>query len=187
MAEKQTGAAVLDDEAAEKQTALNNLDSLIPDEAAAAGSDSPSVTVTDNAEENLFGLLQLVPIGLNFAGSPKAAGVWSADACRGLSSACVPVFRKYGWGQRIIEFLNTGAGVEEMALAAVAFPIGLATYNGFMMDKAAQKTEQKTEQQAAQNMPGTKGSFEVARSEGGAPINGIDSGYPKIDAGALGL
>ncbi|MES2637414.1 MAG: hypothetical protein V4605_08830 [Pseudomonadota bacterium] len=87
-----------------------------------------------NAIDSLYGLLSLVPIGLSFAGLKHTAHVWSESTCQGLANACVPVFRKYAWGQKIINFLETGAGVEELALCAVAMPIGLATYKAIERD-----------------------------------------------------
>lgn len=89
---------------------------------------------TANAVDSLYGLLSLLPIGLTFAGMKNTANVWTDNACKGLSSACVPVFRKYAWGQRIIVFLETGGGIEELALMAVIMPLGLATYKAIELD-----------------------------------------------------
>lgn len=92
-----------------------------------------------NAVDSLTGLLSLVPIVLGFAGLKHTAKIWTETTIRGLSVAVVPVLRKHAWGMKIINFLETGAGVEEMALFAVAMPIGLATYGAYSMDVAEKR------------------------------------------------
>lgn len=114
----------------------NNLNTIIGEEVQTDAQTNEAQTVSANAEENLYGLLSMVPIGLNFGGYTNTAKVWGSDACRGLASACIPVFKKYSWGQKIINFLETGAGVEEMALAAAAFPLAMATMGAVNQDKA---------------------------------------------------
>jgi hypothetical protein len=106
------------------------LDQAIPDETNAPGSNEANTenAAAPDAAESLFGLLTLVPIGLNIAGLPKTAKVWNENACRTLASAVIPVCRKYSWGVKFIEFLETGGGVEEIALAAAIAPLALATY-----------------------------------------------------------
>ena len=120
----------------EVQNSANNLNAIIGEEVQTEEQINEAQTVSANAEENLYGLLSMVPIGLNFGGYANTAKVWGSDACRGLASACIPVFQKYSWGQKIINFLETGAGVEEMALAAAAFPLTMATIGAVNQDKA---------------------------------------------------
>lgn len=121
-------------DSAEQIQARANLDAIIPE--------LPSETLeapepAANAVDSLYGLFSLLPIGLNFAGMKKTAEVWADSTCHGLAAACVPVFRKYAWGHKIINFLETGAGVEEMALFAVAMPIGMATFKAVQQDTQA--------------------------------------------------
>lgn len=117
----------------EQVQAENHLDAAIP-EVAEQSAETAAAPPVANAVDSLYGLLSLVPIGLSFAGLKHTAAVWSESTCQGLANACVPVFRKYAWGQKIINFLETGAGVEELALCAVAMPIGLATYAAIERD-----------------------------------------------------
>ena len=57
---------------------------------------------------------------------------------------------KYPWGQRALDFLQTGAGVEEIALAMYAAPIVLATVQGAKKDLAKQaKKPEQAKQEAA--------------------------------------
>lgn len=120
----------------EVQNSANNLHAIIGEEVRTDAQSNEAQAQNQSAEENLFGLLSMVPIGLNFGGYTNTAKVWGSDACRGLASACIPVFQKYSWGQKIINFLQTGAGVEEMALAAAAFPLAMATMGAVEADKS---------------------------------------------------
>lgn len=88
---------------------------------------------------NLAGLLTLIGLGFEFKGYSRAASVWSDDACNALAAKLVPVFAKYSWGQRLINFLNTGGGVEELALFPVAVAMISATYNAYLADSQAEK------------------------------------------------
>lgn len=90
-----------------------------------------------SAEESLAGLLSPLPHVLNFAGLKNVAGVWNAEKCSGLAERAVPVLRKYPWGMRFIGFLETGAGVEELALVMFILPVGLATAQAWKADAAA--------------------------------------------------
>lgn len=114
----------------EQIQARANLDALIP-ELQIEQEPPPS---NASAEDSLYGLLSLLPIGLGFAGLKNTAAVWNDGTCRGVSAAVLPVLRKYAWGGKIINFLETGAGIEEMALFAVMMPVGLATYNAVQAD-----------------------------------------------------
>ena len=78
-----------------------------------------------------------LPHVLNFAGLKNTAAVWNEETCKGLADRAVPVLRKYPWGGRIISFLETGAGVEEVALGLFVLPVGLATAKAWQADAAA--------------------------------------------------
>lgn len=95
-------------------------------------------------EESLGGLLKVASIGLHFAGLKNTAAVWTESTCDAVAAAAVPVMRKYAWGQRALEFLMTGGGVEEMALAAVIAPLAFATAQAVKADTA--KPEPKKEE-----------------------------------------
>lgn len=116
----------------EQVQAENQLDNVIPDTNEQAAQIEP--TLSSNAADNLFGLFCLMPIALQFSGLKNTASVWDEKNCRGLSEACIPVFRKYAWGGKIINFLETGAGIEEMALFAVCMPLAIATHSAFKKD-----------------------------------------------------
>lgn len=135
----------------EQIQAEQNLDFAIPDiefEQGAQGAQGAQSEPIADATESLYGMLSLIPIGCKFTGYSNIAAVWNESACRGVSSACIPVFRKYAWGAKIINFLETGAGVEELALGAVLLPIGLATYGAYQLDTKPIETEVKQAEKA---------------------------------------
>ena len=134
-AEKVEQAQPMDDE---KIAALKYLNAGNPELKEGELNEAPPIA---NAIDSLYGLLSLVPIGLSFAGMKNTAAVWADSTCHGLAAACVPVFRKYAWGQKIIVFLETGGGVEELALMAVVMPIGLATYKAIELDQKQTVTD----------------------------------------------
>lgn len=127
------------------------LNSLIQDEnagAASGGSDNGGQLVPmvpPNTVENLAGMLSLIGMGFEFKGYMRVASVWSDQACKDLAAKLVPVFAKYSWGQRLIAFLDNGAGVEEMALFPVALAMITSTYNAYMLDKQAEKPVTETD------------------------------------------
>lgn len=84
--------------------------------------------------ESLAGFLSVLGIAAGYAGLPRTATIWQPGTCRGLADKAVPVLVKYPWGQRLLNFLATGAGVEEMALAAFAAPLVLATHAAIRED-----------------------------------------------------
>lgn len=138
----------------EQIQAEKNLDNAIPDFLLEDKTESePNDAPIADAVESLYGLLSLIPIGCNITGYKNVANVWTDEACRGVASASIPVFRKYAWGVKIIDFLETGAGVEELALGAILFPLGMATYGAYQLDtakaekevKAAEKKEPQSE------------------------------------------
>jgi hypothetical protein len=88
--------------------------------------EAPAAPQVDPAE-SLAGFLAILSIAAGYAGLDRTAAIWTPETCRGLADKAVPVLVKYAWGQRILNFLATGAGVEELALAAYAAPLVLAT------------------------------------------------------------
>lgn len=88
--------------------------------------DAPASQAVDPVE-SLAGFLTVAGIAAGYAGFPKTAAIWKQETCRGLAEKTVPVMVKYPWGVRLLDFLQTGAGVEELALLAYAAPLLLAT------------------------------------------------------------
>lgn len=91
---------------------------------------------TIDPAESLAGLLSVVGMAAGVGGLKRTAAIWTHDTCRALADKAVPVMRKYPWGVKVLGFLETGAGVEEMALFAVAAPLALATINAVRADLA---------------------------------------------------
>ena len=147
----------------EQVQAENNLDSVIPDVNEQAAQLEPPLS--SNAADSLFGLFCLMPIALQFSGLKNTAAVWDEKNCRGLSEACIPVFRKYAWGGKIINFLETGAGIEEMALAAVCMPLAIATHSAFKKDTYTEP--QNADSNAMQQNPArfSKNGIELANAD----------------------
>lgn len=90
--------------------------------------------VTVDPVESLAGLVQVVSIAAGYAGYTKAAAIWTPETCRELAAKTVPVLVKYSWGQRFLDFLATGSGVEELALLATAAPLALSTWSAVKDD-----------------------------------------------------
>lgn len=157
---------VLNEKSSEKSTeqiqAEAHLDAAMPDLEKSAQADPP---LSKNATDNLFGLLCLVPIGLQFSGLKNTAEVWNERNCRGLSEACIPVLRKYAWGAKIINFLETGAGIEEMALAAVCMPLALATHAAYKIDTVKQVQEDENSSVIKPNAARFGGGIEQANAD----------------------
>lgn len=84
--------------------------------------------------ESLAGFIQVAAIAAEYGGLKRTAALWKPETCRGLSERLVPVLAKYAWGQRVLAFLATGAGVEELALAAYAAPLVLSTLQAVRED-----------------------------------------------------
>lgn len=132
------------------------LDALIPDttdsetEQAAQG----VALVKASAVESLAGLLSLIGIVSEFRGYMRVATVWNGEACHELAAKLVPVFLKYSWGQRLINLLNTGGGIEELALFPVAMAMIAATYQAYQADSAAMKPKNAAAVDSEEMEPG---------------------------------
>lgn len=118
---------------------------------AAAVEQAPPAPAVDPAQ-SLAGLLSVLGIAAGYAGLEKTAAIWTPDTCKGLADKLVPVLVKYAWGQRLLAFLESGAGVEEMALVAYAAPLVLATMQAVKADMqpAPKAVQQQPQPQAAE-------------------------------------
>lgn len=156
MVAKKQQEAVMDEPAFELEkspeqiASEQNLFHMVRDEPAEAGAaeiladEKPQTT----AEESFKGLLLVCSMAVNIGGLKNTAAVWDESACTMLADSACPVFRKYAWGQRFIEFLETGSGVEEMALFATAAPLVLATVKAVQIDlKQPEKESSKAQEQ----------------------------------------
>lgn len=101
-------------------------------------------------EQSLAALFKVASMALGIAGLKNTAAVWSERNCEALAQASIPVLQKHAWGQKVINFLMTGAGVEEMALFAVAAPMAFATIQAYQVDSAPKPQEEKEVTQDAQ-------------------------------------
>lgn len=121
-----------------------------------------------SAEQSLSGLLQIGHLALLAGGMKRTAAVWNEQACNTFAGAAVPVLRKYPWGGKVLAFLESGAGVEEMALFVVAMPLTMATVT------AARQDLSKPEPAAAQAAePVTQYNEPVPEDECAADVDGI--------------
>lgn len=142
--EATTVSGVIDEAAAEKLAASASLDALIPDLAPPVAA-APAEPLISDATKTLEGLLSLLPVGLGVAGLKNTAAVWTAESCKIIAERTIPVLKKYVLGQKIINFLETGSGIEEVALATALVPIGLASYRGYQLDLAASEAVKNAE------------------------------------------
>lgn len=119
----------------EAEAAALDASTAMPAAAAAAAAPDAMPPAIEPAE-SLAGLLTVAGMAASVGGMHRTAAVWSPDACRALADKAVPVMRKYAWGLKVLEFLETGAGVEEIALFAVAAPLVMATAGAVRADLA---------------------------------------------------
>jgi len=129
----------------EQIQAERQLDFAIPDEVQSqeeAVTEVAPIYNNDAAQNGLYGLLSLLPIGLNIIGLPRTASVWNDGNCKAVSEAFIPVLRKYQWGQKAITFLETGGGMEEIALMVTLAPLAIGTYSEYRQE-TANKIEHK--------------------------------------------
>lgn len=93
-----------------------------------------------DAVESLTGFLSMVSAGAAIAGFSRTASVWTPEACGRVAGATVPVLRKYPWGARVLDFLETGSGAEEVALVMAAAPLVVATVGAVKADMSPQES-----------------------------------------------
>ncbi len=86
--------------------------------------------------EVVAGALSIASIVADQLGYKRTAAVWSPDACKGVAARIVPVLVKYTWGRRVMDMLQSGAGVEELALVVYLAPMALATAAAWRADSA---------------------------------------------------
>jgi hypothetical protein len=89
-----------------------------------------------NPVDALAGFLTIGGTVAGWVGYRRVSGVWAEETCRGVAEKAVPVLQKSAWGSRLLEFLDTGAGVEEIALAMYLAPVVLATVAAAKADTA---------------------------------------------------
>ena len=88
--------------------------------------------ITDS--ESLSGLFQILGAVLIFMQLKNTAAVLDKNNCDNLAAATVPVLNKYPWGLKVINFLRTGAGIEEGFLLMTAAPIAMAMMKAYAID-----------------------------------------------------
>lgn len=91
-----------------------------------------------NEAAEIVGLLTILA-GLFTPVFPSLAKIYTPQTVQSLADAAVPVMQKRGWTTG--EFLGKWAA--ELALAAVAVPVALATVQGVRADLAAAKAAEK--------------------------------------------
>lgn len=122
---------------AEQLASEHNLNLSIEDDEqtqSGQGEQNAQYQTSENAQKALGGLLTVIPMGLSVMGLKNTAAVWSNDVINGVSSALMPVLRKYTFGQKFLAYLETGGGVEEFALMIALAPVALATVNAYQLD-----------------------------------------------------
>ena len=72
---------------------------------------------------------------------PSLQKIYTPDTINSIAAAAVPVMAKRGWTTGAL----LGKYAEELALAAVAVPVALATWQGIKADVAAAKAKDKAE------------------------------------------
>jgi hypothetical protein len=107
-----------------------------PESGAPGVEPAPDVPEVDPVE-SLGGLLSLAGMAAGAAGLKRTAEIWNPATCAGLAERVVPVLRKYPWGGRVLDFLQTGSGAEEVALMIYAAPLVVATVGAVRQDTAA--------------------------------------------------
>lgn len=115
-----------------------------------------------DAAESMAGLLTVAGMMAGETGFKRTAAVWNPETCQTIAAKAVPVLRKYPWGGRVLDFFETGAGVEEIALGVVLIPAVLATYRAVsddMADDAKPVTENKPAPVRREVMPATASDF----------------------------
>lgn len=138
-------SATIEVKSAEQLASERNLDLSINDNAEIEQTAAEEKKNLIDANNAIKEVLTIVPIGLHMAGLKNAAAAWSDDACGSISSALVPVLRKYAFGQRMLAYLETGGGVAEGVLIMALYPVAAATYTGYLADKAEKEVRQENQ------------------------------------------
>jgi hypothetical protein len=133
---------------AEQLESERNLDLSINDSAEIEPTAAEEKKSLVDANKAIREVLTVVPMGLHMAGYENAAEAWSDDACGSISTALVPVLRKYAFGQKMLAYLETGGGMAEGVLLMALWPVASATYAGYLVDK--KEKEVKPENQDIQ-------------------------------------
>lgn len=126
---------------AEQLESERNLDLSINDSAEIEQTAAEEKKSLIDANKAIKEVLTVVPMGLHMAGLKNAAAVWSDDACDSISTALVPVLRKYAFGQKMLAYLETGGGMAEGVLLMALWPVASATYAGYLVDKAEKEVK----------------------------------------------
>lgn len=100
----------------------------IPDE------QPPEVVNSGTDKENLAGIIELLFLPAPEFGFKRVADIWTPDVCRRVADRAVPVLQKSGWGRAFLAWCREGFGIEEMALAAVLFPLIKKTRDAVIAD-----------------------------------------------------
>lgn len=98
---------------------------------------------------NLAGILEIFSAMADATGYRKTAQVWNAETRQRVSVRTVPVLQKTEFGRKVMAFINSGLGLEEMALAAVLFPAIKATRDAMIADAQAQQRAAQEVERAA--------------------------------------
>ncbi len=145
-------AEVVEDIAPEQLADLAALEAVAAADIPPGGETEAEPGPAVSSEESLAGLLVVGGMAAGMMGYKRVAAIWNEPACRGFSDRACPVLRKYSWGMRVLDFLDTGAGVEEMALLMYAAPLVLATMAAAKED-AADMRPAEPEKQAEPEKP----------------------------------
>lgn len=119
--------------------------------------DAPEAAAPDVPAE-VAALLQTVS-GLFSPLFPCLASIYTPDTCRRLGDAAAPVMEKYGWSVGGL-FERWGA---EITLAATAFPVAMATWQGVKADLATKRAP-KAEPEAVKK-PEASGFYAAERAD----------------------
>lgn len=93
-----------------------------------------------NEQAEIAGLITIMA-GLFAPVFPSLQKIYTKETVDSIAAAAVPVMAKHGWTTGAL----LGRYAEELALAAVAFPVGVATWQGIRADAAAAKAKDKAE------------------------------------------
>lgn len=147
------------------------------DPAAQAGQDQEAEQAAAvDPVESLAGFLTIAGMGAGFVGYRQVAELWSPETCRGVAEKAVPVLVKYPWGARALEFLTTGAGVEEIALAMYLAPLAIATAKAAAADTAAHEQARRTPEKEVNPPPASQAAAGAEQFE---PFNAPVEVWPE--------